>query len=112
MKKATNKKEAAAPVNLGTKRHCPKCNTKFYDFAKAEIVCPKCETPLDPEALNPVAKLVQPKKARVVEETPVASEEVAVGDSEDVIESVDDLGDDEDEEIVEDLVDEEEQESY
>lgn len=110
MKKA-NKKEApaptAAPVNLGTKRHCPKCSTRFYDFAKAEVICPKCETKLDPEALNPLAKLaVSPKKAapaRTEDDDDVVPTAKVVGDSDDVIESVDDLGDDE-EEIVEDLV--------
>lgn len=109
MKKATRQKEAA-PVNLGTKRNCPSCNIKFYDFGKPEVVCPKCQAKLDEAALNPVAKLAQAKKARPVvdEETPAVAT-----DSEDVIESVDDLGDDEDEELVDDLVDEdEEQESY
>ena len=38
-----------------------------------------------------------------------SSDEAVVAEGEDVIESVDDLGDDEDEEIVDDLVDEDEE---
>ena len=29
-------------ANLGKKWVCFSCSTKFYDFAKAESVCPKC----------------------------------------------------------------------
>ncbi len=27
---------------LGTKRVCPKCTAKFYDFSRSRIECPKC----------------------------------------------------------------------
>ena len=27
---------------LGTKRSCPSCQTRFYDLGKEPIVCPKC----------------------------------------------------------------------
>ena len=61
MKKATQK---STPVNIGTKRSCPKCGTKFYDFAKPEPVCPKCEVKLDLNALSPIPRLkAEPKKA-------------------------------------------------
>src|SRR5476651_2593414 len=100
MKKAMKKETPPVPVNLGTKRTCPKCTTKFYDFAKEEIICPKCAAKLDPEQLNPLARIPRaPKKAvskPVEEETPVAA---AVGESDEVLESVDDLGD-EDEDLV------------
>jgi uncharacterized protein (TIGR02300 family) len=29
---------------LGTKRLCGNCGTKFYDLSKSPIVCPKCAT--------------------------------------------------------------------
>ena len=29
-------------AELGTKRICPSCGTKFYDLLKSPIVCPKC----------------------------------------------------------------------
>lgn len=40
MKKAAPK--STGPLTLGNKRACKKCQTKFYDFNKDEITCPKC----------------------------------------------------------------------
>ena len=83
-----------AAVNLGTKRTCPKCALKFYDFSKPEIQCPKCGTEVDPEAelqqRQPEKKATKPKASLRDDD-----EEVVVGASE--FESVDDLGDDDDE---------------
>ena len=28
--------------NLGTKRVCQSCSTKFFDFARDPVICPKC----------------------------------------------------------------------
>ncbi len=33
-----------AKPNLGFKRVCGNCGTKFYDFGRTPIVCPKCGT--------------------------------------------------------------------
>jgi uncharacterized protein (TIGR02300 family) len=33
-----------AKTELGTKRVCVACNTRFYDLAKAPAICPKCGT--------------------------------------------------------------------
>lgn len=33
-----------AKHDLGTKRICTGCGTKFYDFNRSPAVCPKCET--------------------------------------------------------------------
>lgn len=33
-----------AKPELGTKRICVACNTKFYDLTKVPAVCPKCST--------------------------------------------------------------------
>jgi uncharacterized protein (TIGR02300 family) len=33
-----------AKPELGTKRICVACNTKFYDLTKTPAVCPKCST--------------------------------------------------------------------
>lgn len=118
MKKATTKKETSSPVNLGTKRTCPKCSTRFYDFAKEDITCPKCQAKVDPEAINPLAKLpVASKKSQASrsddEDTGVAAVAGGLGaDSDDMLESVDDLSDDEDEDLVEDLVEEDEDNEY
>ncbi|MFQ5773718.1 MAG: TIGR02300 family protein [Kiloniellaceae bacterium] len=35
----------------GTKRLCQGCGTKFYDFGRAPITCPKCGAEFDPEVL-------------------------------------------------------------
>ncbi|HWP27529.1 MAG TPA: TIGR02300 family protein [Xanthobacteraceae bacterium] len=33
-----------AKPELGTKRLCANCGTKFYDLSRSPIVCPKCAT--------------------------------------------------------------------
>ncbi len=40
-----------AQPELGVKRHCLSCGARFYDLQKSPIVCPKCNTIHDPEAL-------------------------------------------------------------
>jgi uncharacterized protein (TIGR02300 family) len=57
-----------AKPELGTKRLCPNCGTKYYDLNRDPILCPKCGT------LFTVAAVVsRAKAAPVVEE---AEEEV------------------------------------
>ncbi len=100
MKKAATKAE---PVNLGTKRSCPKCALKFYDFSRPSIQCPKCGTEVDPNAQLKIFKQPADKKAKVKsalrdedeEPTPVVSEEAfeSVEDLSDDDEDLDDLGD-------------------
>lgn len=34
-------------LSMGIKRVCMFCSTKFYDFGKTPIVCPKCGAPFD-----------------------------------------------------------------
>ena len=50
------------PASLGTKRQCPHCTTKFYDFARSEIRCPKCDKIVDPNATIAYRR-VEPKRA-------------------------------------------------
>jgi len=38
---------------LGTKRSCPNCSSRFYDLEKDPIVCPKCGYTFVAEALLP-----------------------------------------------------------
>lgn len=40
-----------AKEDWGTKRLCQSCATKFYDFSRTPIVCPKCAATIDPESL-------------------------------------------------------------
>ena len=35
----------------GINRVCPSCSTKYYDFNKNPIICPKCEFEFDPDLL-------------------------------------------------------------
>lgn len=111
MKTATRKTES---MNLGTKRACPHCATKFYDFNKDEISCPKCKASLDIKELakTPVlpVEAKKPKVEKTVGDDPLVAEETPAAEGPEAIESLDELGDDE-EEVVEDLdVEEEEDE--
>ena len=97
MKKAASK--PSTPTSLGSKRQCPKCATKFYDFGKEEIVCPKCRTELDPASLSappPLKAHPEPKRSKVVDDEDAAPVGEASANSEE-FESVEDLADDEDE---------------
>lgn len=61
--------------NLGTKRQCPKCAAKFYDFGATDpITCPKCAKTWKEEAPK-AAKVIKPKKekAALVKKVPVKS---------------------------------------
>jgi len=49
-----------AKPELGTKRLCGHCGTKFYDLSKNPIVCPKCNTVLE---LAPVSSRGRPDGA-------------------------------------------------
>lgn len=92
MKKAAAK---PAPVSLGKKRTCPKCALKFYDFEKDPIQCPKCATQVDPDAELQLFKKPEAKKKK----EPVRDDEDSVVVSTEEFESVDDLGDDDDESL-------------
>lgn len=108
-----NKAASTSAVDrLGTKRHCPKCATKFYDFNKEEIACPKCGTEIDTsvEVAIPIAKPVapEPKKAVRVATSDEEGEEDTASASD--FETIDDLDADE-EDLVEDIeVDEDDDE--
>ena len=99
MRNANQKQES--PPNLGTKRACPSCATKFYDFGKSEVMCPKCESKLTVEQLEalrsaaPSPKRISKAPKKVVEEPQVDGGEVIAGETE-PHESLEDLGDEED----------------
>ncbi len=87
--------------DLGTKRVCLACQTRFYDLKRKPAVCPKCETVCD------VGAFYKAKRSRVVvkEDAPtvaVADEleefetDTSEPDTEDtLIEDPDDLEEDE-----------------
>jgi uncharacterized protein (TIGR02300 family) len=39
---------------LGTKRRCSSCETKFFDLNKDPIICPKCSAVFEPPQPDPV----------------------------------------------------------
>jgi uncharacterized protein (TIGR02300 family) len=114
MRKASPK---ASPVSLGTKRACPSCGTKFYDFNKPDILCPKCESKINTEqtsTFKPAPEVKKPAKpaSRDAGESVLAEGEEIVVDDEMHFESVDDLEDDEDD-LVEDIdPDDDDRENY
>ncbi len=88
---------------LGTKRVCVSCNTRFYDLLKSPAVCPKCGTEQPIDVPRPrrsggnVAEDRRPKKpVPVPEEADVEVEGIEDAEEEDVIEDTADLEDDAD----------------
>ncbi len=61
-------------ADLGIKRVCPNCTTRFYDLQKRPIECPKCEFSFEPESLY------KQRRPRVAE--PVAQVQPAAEDDE------------------------------
>ena len=102
----------------GTKRTCQSCGAHFYDLRKDTIVCPKCGTTYDPEAvlksrrgrvvekLTPV-KPVVPEVPEPEEET--ETEDIGAAEEEEVIEDTSELGEDDEDvsEVIEGGVDDE-----
>lgn len=92
-----------AKPELGTKRVCVSCSTKFYDLQKVPAVCPKCgteqpaELPRARRAGGNVAEDKRPKKpAPGLEDTDVEVEAADDEAEEDVLEDTSDLEDDAD----------------
>ena len=54
-------------IELGIKRRCISCGTKFYDFLKAPIICPNCAAEFDPEQLLKSRKGRVSSKSAVIE---------------------------------------------
>jgi uncharacterized protein (TIGR02300 family) len=88
---------------LGTKRVCVACGTRFYDLTKSPAVCPKCgtEQPVDqPRPRRTGGNVVEDKRPKKVtpapEDVDVEVEGVEDVEEEDVLEAADDLEDDAD----------------
>lgn len=123
-----------AKPEWGTKRICPSCGARYYDLMHDPIVCPKCSTAFDPEALlrarrarpaAPVEKAVEPVVADDVdadletaeveaveeeeEEAGVPLEEAEEEEEEELIEDASELGEDEDDmaEVIDNVEEEE-----
>jgi uncharacterized protein (TIGR02300 family) len=90
---------------LGTKRTCVSCGTRFYDLSKATPSCPKCGTEQPPEQPrlkrggNQIEdrRLKKPVPAARTEEPDVEAVEVEdVVEDDDVLDESTDLDDDDD----------------
>src|SRR5262245_38209157 len=77
--RAEGKFDVAKP-ELGSKRLCGNCGTKFYDLQKDPIVCPKCATVFAPPTAAARAR-PEPVAARAVAKQP--EEEVAAPETAD-----------------------------
>jgi uncharacterized protein (TIGR02300 family) len=125
---------AVSKPEWGTKRICPSCGARYYDFGKAmgDIACPKCGTNFDPEAflktrrartgavaekeVAPVAAEEVEAEAEVEEAETVEAEEEGEGvtveaeEDEEVLEDASELGEDDEDidEVIENVEDEEE----
>ena len=106
MRKATQK---VSLVTLGAKRSCLSCGTKFYDFGKAEVACPKCDTKLNLDDLGaerhggPALKKAPKKEKTSPDESILETDAVLEDDdSDNTFESLEEL-DDEEDDVLEDL---------
>jgi uncharacterized protein (TIGR02300 family) len=62
---------------LGTKRACPSCHSRFYDLRRDPIVCPKCGVSFTAEAVLPSkAEHAAPKPQPVAQAVPAETEDV------------------------------------
>ncbi len=94
-----------AKPQLGTKRVCVACSTHFYDLGKIPAICPKCATeqPADqPRLRRPGGNVTEDKRPKKpapapgLEDADVEVEAVGDDAEEDVIEDTADLEDDAD----------------
>lgn len=100
-----------AKPELGTKRLCPNCGTKYYDLDRDPILCPKCGTAFTAAAVQLRAKAmpVQEDEAEPEEALPVdfvsleeadaeasGGEEVPEIEDEEIADIEDDIHDDDD----------------
>src|ERR1700722_13532107 len=92
-----------AKIELGTKRVCVACSTRFYDLQKSPAVCPKCgtEQPIEqPRPRRTGGNVVEGKRPKKPAPAAGAGDGEVEGvedvEAEDVLEEADDLEDDAD----------------
>jgi uncharacterized protein (TIGR02300 family) len=81
-----------AKADLGTKRVCPSCASRFYDLQKRPIECPKCQFTFEPEAMFKQRRPRQPEPeaviAPVVQDAEETEDEAEEEEAEEEIEAV------------------------
>ena len=102
-------------AELGTKRTCPSCGTRFYDLLRNPIVCPHCGMSFVAEALLPskgehAGPVVKVRESVVPEH--VEPDDVELVSLEDVEEGADEAADIEDVDIGEDAAPIEEDDTF
>ncbi|MCC7271299.1 MAG: TIGR02300 family protein [Alphaproteobacteria bacterium] len=111
-----------AKAEWGLKRICHSCGTRYYDMRRAPIVCPKCGTEFDPEALlksrrgRPSVVAGGPAAVELggvtagEEDAPIGDEAEKADEEEELIEDTSELGEDEDDvaEVIENVDEDEE----
>ncbi|MFO1025952.1 MAG: TIGR02300 family protein [Acetobacteraceae bacterium] len=92
-----------AKPELGMKRVCVACSTRFYDLQKSPAICPKCgtEQPIEqPRPRRTGGNVVEDKRVKkpvpVGDDVDVEVDVVEDVEGEDVLEETDDLEDDAD----------------
>lgn len=98
-------------ADLGIKRVCPQCATRFYDLQKRPIECPKCQFTFEPESLYKQRRTRQPEAVASVvatneNEDEDENEENEEAEGDEIVEAVPDeaplvVSDDEDEVVEE-----------
>ena len=82
---------------LGLKRTCVACGTKFYDLARTPAVCPKCATEQPAEQPRPRRAGALPaedkKKRVVVPEAEAEGVELGEVDADEAVEDAEELED-------------------
>ena len=71
---ARGRGKTVTKAELGTKRVCPNCGSKYYDLNRSPIICPRCGTQFEPAAVSRARPA--PVKVVVVEEVEVEKEPV------------------------------------
>src|SRR6266850_981268 len=109
---------SVAKAEWGTKRICPTCGTRYYDLLREPVICPKCDTPYDPEAFlksrrarpaAPVEKELEPVGAEELDADIETEEADVAEEEEELLEDASELGEDEDDmaEVIENVEEEE-----
>jgi uncharacterized protein (TIGR02300 family) len=88
-------KHPLVKADLGLKRVCPSCGSRFYDLQKRPIECPKCAFAFEPDAIY---KQRRPRQPEPVAAEPVRSQtddedEDAEEEEEDAPEGVEKIAD-------------------
>ncbi len=73
-----------AKPELGTKRLCPNCGTKYYDLNNNPILCPRCGAPFDPHVTlkAKAAIAVEEEEDQVEEDSDLSPEFVPLEEAE------------------------------